>query len=129
MELRRDGSIRSVRGHPDDVIRVHEQVTSAIMARNQTRRRTPWAAGSFYLVVLVVTVLLLLLAGRALPLWALPIIAVAAVLIVLIIGALQLRHDERLSERNFLKLMAAVSARLPALLRSGRPGADSRSDI
>jgi hypothetical protein len=40
------------------------------------------------------------------------------------VGALQLRQDERLSERNFLKLMAAVLARLPSLLRHGRSGTD-----
>jgi Flp pilus assembly protein TadB len=128
MTLRKDGSIQALRGPPDDVIRVHQEVASAIAARDRERRRTPWASGSFYLVVLVVAVLVLLLVGRALPLWALPITAVAAVLIVVIVGALQLRQDERLSERNFLRLMAAVLARLPSLLRLGRSGTDGRPD-
>jgi hypothetical protein len=73
-----------------------------------------------------VTVLVLLLVGRALPLWALRIIAVATVLAVATVGAMQLRHDQRLTERNFLKLMLTVLARLPSLLRSRKSDTDDR---
>lgn len=38
-------------------------------------------------------------------LWALPIVIIGAILAMSIIGAFQLRQDERLNEDNFLKLM------------------------
>jgi hypothetical protein len=123
MRLRPDGSVESIRGTSGDVIRVHREL-SATAAKDREQRRTPWASGSFYLVALVVAIFALLAVGRALPLWALPIVAAAAVLIVATIGALQLRHDERLSERNFLKLMLTVLARLPSLLRSRKSHTD-----
>lgn len=125
--LRPDGSIQSIHGRPDDVIRVHREL-SAVAAKDRAQRRTPWASGSFYLVALVAAIFALLVVGRALPLWALPIVAMAAVLIVATIGALQLRQDERLSERNFLKLMLTVLARLPSLLQSKKSRTDEGPD-
>jgi beta-lactamase regulating signal transducer with metallopeptidase domain len=53
-----------------------------------------------------------LVTGKMLALWALPIVVVAAALVVVaaallvsIVGALQMRQDDRLSERGFLRLM------------------------
>lgn len=124
--LRRNGRVKSIQGDADDVIRVHREL-SAIATADREQRKTPWRSGSFYLVALIATVLVLLVVGRALPLWALPIVAITAVLGVVTVGAIQLRHDQRLSERNFVKLMLKVLARLPSLLRSTKSSADDRS--
>jgi hypothetical protein len=58
--------------------------------------------------------------GRVLAAWALPLVIVGAVLLVSVVGALQMRQDDRLSERGFLRLMADVVRRLPLLLAQRR---------
>ncbi len=71
----------------------------------------------FYLVCVVVVVGLLLVAGRVLPPWTLPVIIVGAVILVAVVGALQLRQDDRLSERSFLALMREALRYLPRAAR------------
>jgi 4-hydroxybenzoate polyprenyltransferase len=78
--------------------------------------RSPWFSGLFYLTLVVVIIVLLLITGNVLALWALPIVVVAAALLVSIVGALQMRQDDRLSERGFVRLMGDVFRRLPLLL-------------
>ena len=48
-----------------------------------------------------------------------------AILMVSVVGALQMRQDERLSERGFLRLMADVYRRLPLLLTRKQDTSDS----
>ena len=62
---------------------------------------------------------LLLVVGRVLAVWVLPVVAVAALLLITVVGALQMRQDNRLSERGLLELMADVLKRLPMLLPRG----------
>ena len=100
-----------------EVEAVARQLSEDAAARREAARlRSPWFSGLFYLAVLVMVVALLLVAGRVLPLWALPVVALAAALLVSIVGALQMRQDERLSERGFIRLMGDVLRRLPLLI-------------
>jgi len=62
----------------------------------------------------------LLVAGRVLSVWALPVMIAGSVLLVAVVGALQMRQDERLSERGFLRLMGDVLRRLPRILAGGK---------
>jgi hypothetical protein len=50
-----------------------------------------------------------------LPIWALPIVVIGAILAISIIGAFQLRQDGQINENNFLKLMALSFKYLPLL--------------
>lgn len=110
----------------DEVQAVLRQLSEDTAAsREVPGLRSPWFSGLFYLAVLVVVVTLLLVAGRVLALWALPIVVVAAALLVSSIGALQMRQDDRLSERSFLQLMGDVFRRLPLLLARTR-GTDGK---
>ncbi len=95
--------------------------------------RDPWPAGSFFLIAFLVAFLViagvLALSGtnhfwRSMPLvfFVAPPAAmgvVGALLAVGIVGALQLRQDDRLAEEPFVRLMIASYKRLP-LLRGGR---------
>jgi hypothetical protein len=96
--------------------------SDAVAGPEAARLRSPWFSGLFYLTVVAVVVALLLVIGRMLALWALPVVVVAAAALVSIVGALQLRQDNRLSERNFLTLMGDVFRRLPLLFARARPG-------
>lgn len=82
----------------------------------------PWVSGSFYLFVIVVAGSGLLAAAKILPLVALPIIVVGAAVALAIVGALQLRNDDRLKEESFLKLMALSFKYLPLLRRRDSKG-------
>jgi hypothetical protein len=88
--------------------------------------RSPWASGSFYLVAVVVMFALLGVIGSLLPIWVLPLIIVGGLLAVSIIGALQLRQDERLSDESFLKLMALALERLPLVRKLMRTDPNTR---
>ena len=117
------GSLQiSVQGNDAvEVATVARQLADDAAARRETARmRSPWFSGLFYLMLVVVIVVLLLAVGRILALWALPLVAVAAVLLVSLIGALQMRQDNRLSERGFLRLMADVFRRLPLMFVRSR---------
>lgn len=77
----------------------------------------PWVSGSFYLIVIIAVVVVFSVAGHVLSIYALPIVVIGGLLALAIIGALQLRQDERLSEDNFLKLMALSFKYFPWLKR------------
>lgn len=87
-----------VRGHDaDEVLTVTRGLAEDVVARREAARlRSPWFSGLFYLTLLAVVIALLLTAGSVLPILALPIVIVGAVLLVSIVGALQMRQDEQL---------------------------------
>lgn len=68
------------------------------------------------------------IAGHILPIIALPIILISGVLFLSIIGALQMRQDEKLNEKNFLKLMALSFKYLPWLRKQDTTKTDSPTD-
>lgn len=86
----------------------------------QIIRNSAWISGSFYLLALVILLIIFLVIGHELSIWFLPVIIIGAALLLCLIGALQLRNDDKLSEENFLKLMLMVFRELP-LIRSVIP--------
>lgn len=101
-----------------EVLEVTRTLTSDAAVRQQAAKiRSPWLTGTFYLLALAVIIALLLAAGRLLPIWALPVVLVGAPLLLSVVGAFQLRQDDRLTERGFLKLMTDALRQLPLLLR------------
>lgn len=71
----------------------------------------------FYLVAALSILALLLVASHVLPFYVVPTVVIGAPIIVAVIGALQLRNDDRLSEKSFIALMR-LSFRYIPLLRS-----------
>jgi predicted benzoate:H+ symporter BenE len=65
------------------------------------------------MALFLVVVSALLAIARVLPIWAVPMVAVGGLLGASVLGALQLRHDEKLSERGFLRLMLVAVRKLP----------------
>ncbi|MEV6241200.1 zinc ribbon domain-containing protein [Lentzea sp. NPDC051838] len=110
------GRVSRIAGRPDDVLRVYQEVQ-----RREAERRSPWLTGSFYLVLFVIVIAALLVVGKVASAWVLPIVVVGGLLAVAVVGALQLRHDDKLSERGFLRLMITALGKLPALLRRQPP--------
>ena len=99
------------------------------VAASKKDHRSPWMSGSFYFVVFIVIIAALSVAGRLLPLYALPIVLMGGILALSTIGAFQLRQDERLSEENFLKLMALSFKYLPWLKRKDAKSNESGNQL
>lgn len=89
------------------------------------RRSGPWLSGSFYLVALLAITAATISASRLAPPWTVPVVIAGSLLGVGTVGALQLRHDDRLSERRFVDLIKLTVLNLPALLRRSPPPVDS----
>lgn len=77
----------------------------------------PWKTGSFYLVAAVVLIVVLAIISANLSWYAVITVLIGGLLALAVVGALQLRSDESLSEENFLKLMLETFRRLPLLRR------------
>jgi len=87
---------------------------------NNVTAKSAWANGLFYLVSFVVVIAGFgVLAGNV-PFYTLALIITAAVLFVPLIGALQLRQDERLSQKAFMDLVKMVIAQLPLIGKMGK---------
>jgi DNA-binding response OmpR family regulator len=80
-------------------------------------QNSPWRAGSFYLVAAVVVVATLSLLTIFVSPWLIPGVILGGILLVAVIGAMQLRNDNILSDRSFLSLMRETLKRLPLLKR------------
>lgn len=96
--------------------RFHDAVPSITMSNSE--HKTPWGTGSFYVFALALLVAVFVIAFKEAGVWAFPLVAIAAVLGVSIVGALQLRHDDKLSEKSFLELMVRSLGMLPLLNKS-----------
>jgi hypothetical protein len=127
VRIAKDGATEViVTGHvASEVESVARQLAADMNAREQAAKlRSPWFSGLFYLTVVVVVGVLMLAIARLISAWALPVVIAGAALLVSVVGALQLRQDDRLSQRNFLALMGDSLRRLPVLFgrsRTDRP--------
>jgi hypothetical protein len=97
---------------------------AAVQNPTPTESRGPWGSGSFYLFAFL-AVLVAFIAGvnyLPYPVVTVPVVVIATLLGVGVVGALQLRQDDRLAEKNFLKLMLETYKRLPLLRGGGGAG-------
>jgi internalin A len=92
----------------------------------------PWISGSFYLFALVVILAVLMVAGNVLSPWWLPVTILGGLLLVTVVGALQLRNDDKLTDRRFIQLMRLAFHQIPLLGNLTRPpkvtSVDARTD-
>jgi hypothetical protein len=77
----------------------------------------PWKSGSFYLISFVIIIVVIGFVAYFVSWYALPIALIAIIIIGSIIGTLQFRQDDKLSEKNFVELMGLYFKSL-FLLRS-----------
>ena len=77
------------------------------------------------MIAVIAILAVLLVASAILPVWAVPVVIIGSVLLVSVVGALQLRQDDRLGAKPFLELMGMSLRRLPLLAwRKGSPDRD-----
>ncbi len=71
--------------------------------------------GLFYLFLFVIIFYSVAIFAGILPLYSLAFVIISTVIIIALIGALQLRQDNRLSEKSFIELMKMVLEQLPLI--------------
>jgi hypothetical protein len=120
-ETRRAGNVTIE--HADKVI-IGSGSGDERMAKKRVQEPTvvksAWANGSFYLFVFVVVIGALGVLANTVPVYVLPLLMVAGILFVPLIGFLQLRMDERLREKSFIELVTMVAAQLPLIGKLGK---------
>lgn len=98
-----------------------QTVTLAILEKatmkSSRKQQSPWISGSFYLIGFLIVIAAFSVVGHLLPLYVLPTVLIGGILALSVIGAFQLRQDDRLSQRNFLELMGLTFKYLPWLRR------------
>ena len=85
-----------------DVIKVMREIE-----RQRLSTRSPWRAGLFYLTCLAVVTALALVVARLVDWWILPIVMIVALVSMVVLGALQLRQDGKLTEPGLTSLIGA----------------------
>jgi Flp pilus assembly protein TadB len=103
----------------EDLRRARADKTDA-QERAAARLSNPWRSGSFYLVAAGVLIVVMLIVAALLPIWTLPVVVIGVVVLLTLIGALQLRQDEKLNEKSFLTLVRLALAQLRLLPRHTR---------
>ena len=92
-------------------------------SKPERRIKSAWSNGLFYLLTFTIVITALgIVAGRV-PLYTLAVVVIAGMLFILAVGALQLRQDDRLSEKSFLQLVRVVLSQLPIIGRTAKRGA------
>ncbi len=89
--------------------------------------RSAWANGSFFLFVFIIVIAGVSVLALSVPFYVLPLALMAAVLFIPIIGAFQLRQDDRLGEKSFLELMKLTIGQLPMLGKLANKGEENKS--
>lgn len=79
--------------------------------------KSAWANGSFYLFVSFILGSGLGVLANAVPVYVLILILIIGIVFILLIGVLQLRQDELLSEKSFVDLLRMVVKQLPIIRR------------
>jgi Ca2+/Na+ antiporter len=85
--------------------------------KGELTNRSPWISGSFFLACIVIVGAMFLVMSRTVNPIVLPLVLIASILGVAVVGAFQLRNDERLSQKSFLALMTLTFKYLPFLRR------------
>jgi small GTP-binding protein len=90
------------------------------------RPKSSWANGSFYLFLFVVVIGGIGYLAGTLKLLNLIAVIVAGIVFIPLVGALQLRQDDRLSEQNFMELLKLVVAQLPIISKISQKGLNNK---
>ncbi len=82
---------------------------------NQRPKNNPWISGSFYIFLFLVVLTAMAVVSKFVSLPTFPMVIISCLLAILILGALQARNDDTLSEKGFLKVINGFYNRLPLL--------------
>lgn len=82
---------------------------------NIMKKNNPWISGLFYLFAATILIAGLSIISNLINWKVLPVIIVGGILLIGIIGALQLKNDDKLTDSSFLKLIIETYKKLPLI--------------
>jgi archaellum biogenesis protein FlaJ (TadC family) len=92
-----------------------ELIKEILNKQEKMKKNNPWISGSFYLVVAVVIIASLGVLSNIVYWSVFPIIIVAGILVIALVGILQLKNDEKISDKSFTSLIKETYKRLPLI--------------
>jgi hypothetical protein len=90
------------------------------MRMSTPTKNNPWISGLFYLFLFVVVISAISVVSNYVHWTLFPIILIGGILLIGVIGALQLKNDDKLKDKSFIKLISETYKRLPLLRHSIR---------
>lgn len=98
-----------------------EKITQniSIINNNMVKKNNPWPSGSFYLISVLILIIAIVTSTIYVDLIVIPFVIIGSILLIGVIGALQLKNDDKLKDENFVKLMTETYKRIP-LLKQGK---------
>jgi hypothetical protein len=111
------GFTRDVAANLTDTRNISERLKDFIGRSNKRmiQKNNPWNSGSFYLFVAVVVISGLAVLSNMVDWIIFPLILIGGILLIGIIGAFQLKNDDKLKDESFLNLIKETYQRLPLL--------------
>src|SRR5262249_8492733 len=107
--------------------RMAKERTPKLQRPTAAKKNNPWLSGSFYLFSYVIVIATIVTAIIMLSKYGvsrttvavLPVVLIGGLLGIGLIGANQLKNDERLKDESYVKLMIETYKRLPLLRGKG----------
>lgn len=86
-------------------------------SEQNAKKNNAWSNGLFYLFTFIIVITGLGVLARTIPVYLFSVVVIAGIIVIPIIGALQLRNDDRLSEKTFIELIKVFAGQLPLIDR------------
>jgi len=101
-----------------DISNIAERLKDFIGKTGIKMKNNPWISGSFYLFIAVIVVTGLAVLSNTIHWALLPVVLIGSILIIMTIGILQLRNDDKISDKSFQSLVIETYKHLPLLKRN-----------
>ena len=110
------GNTRDMAANLLDISNMASRLNDFIGKDNMKKtKNNPWLSGSFYLTGIILLLILIAILAKILPLVVLPIAVISGIVIGIVVGTLQLKNDDKITDKTFLSLMKEVCRRLPLI--------------
>jgi hypothetical protein len=97
--------------NPKDKITQNISITN----NNMNKKNSPWISGSFYIILGIIMLSALAVISRMVNWVLLPIIVIGGILLIALIGFFQLKNDDKITDKSFIKLISETFKRLPLI--------------
>ncbi len=99
----------------DTLLKQHNEIEKIIKDKIGNN---PWLSGSFYLFAFVIISTVMLSFAKFISPFMVPVVIIGTILSITIVGALQLRNDERLKDESFTKIVELLLKHLMRIRRN-----------
>jgi hypothetical protein len=99
-----------------DTANIAERLNDYIGKTNPNMtKNNPWISGLFYLTVAIIVIIGLAVLSNFVHWTLLPIIIISGILLIGLVGTLQLKNDDKITDKSFVSLITETFKRLPLI--------------